>query len=513
MKNTTIPSLNRTDFYKTDHRPQYVPGTTEVYSNGTFRGSRIAGINEVVWFGLQYYMKEYLIKQFNETFFSADKDKVLKTYKRRLDTSLGKDAVSVDHIAYLYELEYLPVIIKAIAEGTSVPMRIPVFTVKNTESHRIPEFFWVTNFLETLLSKVWYPSTSATTAKRYYEIFSRYANKTLKDKSFVQWQGHDFSDRGHTSEESAMISAMAHLIFFTGTDTIKGIDGHELYYNADAEKELIGGSVPATEHSVMCMGGKENEYATYERLITKTYPKGIVSIVSDTWNLWNVIVNYLPRLKDQIMNRLDGKVVIRPDSGDPIIILCGIGNPQTKLIESDNPLELAKEKGVVECLWEIFGGTTNDAGYKVLDPHIGYIYGDSITPERAEEICKRLEAKGFASTGVFGIGSYTYQHVTRDTFGFAIKATYGEVNHKPVEIFKDPVTDKGLKKSAKGLLSVSYDENGKMILNESCDKEQEESGLLIPVFKDGKLLVDHTLADVRSRALQSVNVNPELVEF
>lgn len=500
-----ISALSRKDFYKTDHRSQYMPGTTRVYSNMTPRGSRIPGVNDVIFFGLQYYIKEYLINQFNETFFNADNDVAVKAYKRRLDTSLGKDSVSVDHIADLHDLGYLPVDIKALAEGTAVPMRIPMFTIQNTK----PEFYWVTNFLETLLSKVWFPCTSATTARRYYEILSKYATKTLGDTSFVQWQGHDFSDRGHTSEESAMLSSMAHLLYFTGTDTIKGIDGLELYYNADAEKELIGGSVPATEHSVMCMGGKENEFETYKRLITKTYPKGIVSIVSDTWNLWNVLINFLPKLKDDIMAR-DGKVVIRPDSGDPVNILCGIGNPQTKLIDSDNPMKLSQEKGVVECLWEIFGGTVNEFGYKVLDTHIGYIYGDSITPERAEEICRRLEAKKFASTGVFGIGSYTYTYVTRDTFGFAVKATYGEINNKPVEIFKDPITDNGLKKSAKGLLSVSYDDNMQLILLESCDKHQEESGLLLPVFRDGKLLIDYTLAQIRSKALSNVKIETEL---
>lgn len=506
MKN--ISALVRKDFYKADHRSQYQKGTTLVYSNFTPRGSRIQGINEVVFFGLQYYLKEYLINQFNETFFHGSKDKAMAWYKRRLDTSLGKDAVSVNHIADLHDLGYLPVDIRAIPEGMAVPMRIPMFTIQNTQ----PEFYWATNFLETLLSKVWFPCTSATTSKRYYEILYRYAMKTLKNTDFVQWQAHDFSDRGHTSEESAMLSAMAHLLYFTGTDTIKGIDGLEIYYNANAEKELIGGSVPATEHSVMCMGGKDGEFETYKRLISEIYPKGIVSIVSDTWDLWNVLVNYLPQLKDTIMNR-DGKVVIRPDSGDPANILCGIGNPQAKLSESDDPKKLAREKGVIECLWEIFGGTINADGYKVLDPHIGYIYGDSITPERAEEICKRLEAKKFASTGVFGVGSYTYQYVTRDTFGFAVKATYGEINHQPVEIFKDPVTDNGIKKSAKGLLCVTYDDNMEMVLLESCSKHQEQSSILVPVFRNGELLMDYKLEDIRKRVLANIKIENELADF
>lgn len=503
MKTTSISALVRKDFYKADHRPQFPDNTTSVYSNMTPRGSRIPGVNEVVFVLLQYYIKEYLIKQFNETFFKVNKEKAVKSYKRRLDTSLGPNSVSVEHIAALHDLQFLPVEIKALEEGTFVPMRVPMFTIKNT----LPEFYWVTNFLETLLSKVWYPCTAATISRRYFEILTKYAKQTLGNTDFVQWQAHDFSDRGHTSEESAMISAMAHLFFFTGTDTIKGIDGHEIYYGADADNELIGGSVPASEHSVMCMGGKENEFETYKRLITKVYPKGIVSIVSDTWDLWNVLVNHLPKLKKEIIER-EGKVVIRPDSGDPILILCGISSSIIKqnVLESKNPKELAVQKGVVECLWDIFGGTVNDKGYKVLHPAIGYIYGDSITPDRAEEICKRLEAKGFAFTGVFGVGSYTFTYVTRDTFGFAVKATYGEINGKPVEIFKDPITDNGLKKSAKGLLCVSYDDNMKIILLDECTKEQEQSGLLIPVFRDGKLLKEYTLAEIRERVKSQIKI-------
>lgn len=497
MKKASI--LVRKDFYKADHRSQYPSGTTMVYSNFTPRGSRIEGIKDVVFFGLQYYIKEYLINQFNETFFSIPKEKAVSAYKRRLDTSLGKDSVSVNHIQLLHDLQFLPIEIKAVPEGTTIPLRCAMFTIKNT----MPEFYWLTNFIETLLSKVWFPCTSATTAKRYYEIFSEYAEKTLGDKSFVQWQGHDFSDRGHTSEESAMLSGMAHLLFFTGTDTIKAIDGLEIYYGADADKELIGGSVAATEHSVMCMGGKTDEFDTYKRLITEVYPAGIVSIVSDTYDLWNVINNYLPRLKNEIMAR-NGKVVIRPDSGDPVDILCGtesfIGRNRT-ILETDTwkNKATAEQKGLVELLWDIFGGTINQKGYKVLDSHIGYIYGDSITPQRAEQICQRLEAKGFASTGVFGIGSYTYQYVTRDTFGFAIKATYGEINNVPVEIFKDPKTDDGLKKSAKGLLTLTYDDDLNIKMIDCCTKHGEQNGLLKTVFKNGELIIHQTLAEIRRR--------------
>jgi nicotinamide phosphoribosyltransferase len=464
-----------TDFYKTDHRRQYPDNTEVVYSNLTPRGSRIDGIDEVVVFGVQYFCKEYLIKQFNDNFFSQPVETVLSKYKRRLDNALGKGAVDVGHIRALHDLGYLPIEIKAMAEGSKCPMRVPLLTIKNT----LPEFFWVTNFLETLLStSLWGPITSATIANAYRVILDEYADKTSDMPEFVGWQGHDFSMRGMMGVEAACMSGAGHLLSFTGTDTVPAIDFLEEYYNADSDKELIGGSVPATEHSVMCVGGIEDEIGTFRRLITETYPSGIVSIVSDTWDFWKVMSEYLPELKDEIMAR-DGKVVIRPDSGDPVDIICGKGS----------------EPGAIESLWDTFGGTVNSKGYKQLDPHVGLIYGDSITLDRCKQICERLAKKGFASTNiVLGIGSYTYQYNTRDTFGFAVKATYAEVDGQPINIWKDPKTDDGLKKSAKGLLCVDNAKN----LIEEVSPEEAETGLLRTVFKDGEI-AETTLADIRTR--------------
>jgi nicotinamide phosphoribosyltransferase len=223
-------------------------------------------------------------------------------------------------------------------------------------------------------------------------------------------------------------------------------------------------------------------------LIYEVYPKGIVSIVSDTWDLWKVLTEYLPSLKNEIVSR-DGKVVIRPDSGDPVEIICG--NPNAK---KEN-----EKKGVIELLWETFGGTINTKGYKELDPHIGAIYGDSITITRASQICTRLKEKGFASTNlVLGIGSFTYQYNTRDTFGFAMKATYGEVNGMGREIFKDPITDDGTKKSAKGLIKIEL-EKGSYKLYDQVTWEQEQTGELKEIFRDGKLIVNQTLSEIRNR--------------
>jgi nicotinamide phosphoribosyltransferase len=281
---------------------------------------------------------------------------------------------------------------------------------------------------------------------------------------------------------------MAHLLSFTGTDTIPAIHGLELYYGADIIQELVGASVPATEHSVVCAGGKDTEIETLRRLITVVYPKGIVSTVSDTWDLWKVCTEYLKTLKQEVLAR-DGKVVIRPDSGDPELIICG---------DPDGGSEAAR-KGVVECLWDVFGGTVTDKGFKVLDSHIGVIYGDSITLGRARAICEGLKAKGFASQVVLGIGSYTYQMNSRDTFGLAMKATYVEINGASIDIFKDPITDDGMKKSNCGLLKVYTTHDGRLAVNEKVSWVEEATSELELVFVDGRLMRWEKLSEIRAR--------------
>lgn len=482
------------DGYKVDHRRQYPQGTEYVYSNFTPRTSRVPGSNEVVFFGLQYFLSAYLQDLANETFFGKQRGAILKKYQRFLDSYLGPNNVGVQHISDLHDLGYIPLRFKALPEGTSTPLRVPMFTVENTR----PEFFWVTNYIETLLSNVlWKACTSATTALRMRRILDAYARETGADPSFVQWQGHDFSFRGMSGPEDAALSGAGHLLSFTGTDTIPAIQLLERYYHGHG---LIGGSVAATEHSVMCAGGQDGELQTFERLLD-LYPTGILSVVSDTWDLWHVLTDILPVLKTRIMER-PGKLVIRPDSGDPADILCGTGKGGFGT-DKRSPADWAKSDGVVQTLWNIFGGTLNDARYKVLDPHIGAIYGDSINDQRMTHILRRLEQKGYASSNVvFGMGSYNYQYVTRDTYGFAMKATAATVGGVEHALFKDPVTDDGGKRSARGRLVVTEGMDGMPQMFDGHTRVSAEQlkaeDLLQTVWQNGKFVKRVTLDEVRA---------------
>jgi nicotinamide phosphoribosyltransferase len=482
------------DFYKADHRRQYPEGTEYVYANFTPRSARLANLLEgyddrVVVIGIQAYIKRILIDQWNNEFFAKSKQEVVNKYKRRMDSSLGEGAVPVEHIEALHDLGYLPLKIKSLPEGSRVNIRVPMFTVINT----LPEFFWLTNYIETSISaEIWKPCTTATIAYEYKRLLTDYAQQTTAPLDFIPVQAHDFSSRGMSGMLDAAASGIGHLANFIGTDTVAAIDYAEDYYGIDG---VVGVSVPATEHSVMCMGTKDNEIETFKRLINDLYPSGVVSIVSDTWNFWKVISEYTKELKEDILNRKPNpiglaKVVFRPDSGDPVKVICG---------DSEAKPGSPEFKGAAECLWDIFGGTTTDNNYKLLNERVGLIYGDSITLQRAEAILKGLKAKGFASTNiVFGIGSYTYQHITRDTFGFAIKATWGQVNGQARDIFKDPITDKGDKKSAAGLLRIEETDNGFELFDRQTP-EQEQQGALEVVFKDGKLVKEISFADIKTR--------------
>jgi nicotinamide phosphoribosyltransferase len=303
MKKVLVPTL--CDFYKISHRAMYPAGTQVVYSTWTPRTSRIKGVDDVVWFGGQAFIKEYLLDVFQEHFFNKPKDEMVAEYKRLIKCTLGDQNPETKHLEELHDLGYLPLSIKALPEGTIVPTRVPVLTIQNTD----PRFFWLTNFIESLASaELWQPATSATLAVEYKRLMDKFALETNPEgAAFTIFQGHDFSMRGMSSLRSAILSGMGHLAAgFAGTDTIPAISAAEYYYNANVEKELVGTSVPATEHSIQCAYGDDMKYL--RRMLSEVHPSGIVSIVSDGYDFWDVITRVVPSLKKEILARKGGPV-------------------------------------------------------------------------------------------------------------------------------------------------------------------------------------------------------------
>ena len=536
-------SILLSDGYKLSHNRMYPDNTTLVFSNFTPRGDKYAPKQcqgkGVVVFGTQMAF-QYIHEHFEKNFFLTKervaledtckkpgilgllarkhlgelKASVINPVKEMLSAYLNTD-YDVEHFEELWNLGYLPIEVRALEEGTICPIRVPMLTIHNTDDR----FFWLPNFLETIISNtLWKPMTSATTARAYRKIINDWAMKTTGSIEGTEWQGHDFSMRGMDAVYVTESSGLGHLTSFFGTDSLPTLHAAKHYYD---ETGFVAGSVPATEHSVMCAGSKESEIETFRRLLG-LYPTGILSIVSDTWDLWKVCTEYMVELKEEILAR-DGKIVIRPDSGDPVDIICGIsldsveGAEEYDMINNPQP----KDKGVVELLWDVFGGTINEQGFKVLDPHIGVIYGDSITLDRCNEICEGLAKKGFASTNVvFGIGSYTYQFNTRDTYGFAMKDTYMEkeeifyvspeslepgIRTVCQEIFKDPITDDGLKKSAKGLLKVIQGKDGLELVDQiTWEQFNEEDNLLKIVYENGEFPNRITLTEIRNKLNEKV---------
>lgn len=578
MKNIRAASL--TDGYKVGHGPLYIDGTTVVYSNNTPRSDKIYLKNctrfydgRLVFVGAQGAVQE--IHEFWQDFFDAPKDFIIDIYAKRMLGYLGGEVAATQQLAALHDLGYLPLRIKTLKEGKKVKMGIPVLTITNTN----PEFFWLTNYLETLLSDLlWKPSTNATIAAEYHAICKHFASITGTDDFTVSIQCHDFSMRGMSGPEDAARSGFAHLIPFIGTDTLPAMDYAESYYDAP-DHSLIGISVIATEHAVatnnilrieqMLSAGSLSpvQHRKYYQigldkgwtvrqiaemlfildLITRKVPTGIVSYVSDSFDYWFVVTEILPVIKDVVISRQPnglspGKLVIRPDSGDPVEVVCGIpalddefddveqfykaydfvssklnsiGDAQvvrigeeyrrfdrvdpSRVAVSDVVVPECEVKGSVNCLWEVFGGTFTDTSYALLDGHIGMIYGDSITTKRCLSILEKLEADRLSSGNiVFGVGSYTYQCNTRDTFGFVVKATNSIVDDEVVAIFKDPKTD-SKKKSAKGLLYVGLDSDGEYFLVDDVTPEMEAaaSNQLQTIYLDGKFTHRVTLEDLR----------------
>ena len=394
------------------------------------------------------------------------------------------------HFEELHNLGYLPIRIKSLPEGIETNPNVPHMTFINT----VDGFAWLTLYLETIISSLaWKPSTSSTIALQYRRNLVEWVMKTDPNNAWlIDFLAHDFSARG-LSPWDMLSSGLGHATSFRGSDSIIVIPGSRYFYG-EPENEVAINSVNASEHSVsttciFTMG--ESEMIKY---FMDQFPDGILSIVSDTFDLWQLITKFLRENKEQIMSR-NGKLVIRPDSGNPVDIICG---KDVDVLYEDGSNH-SEWRGVIQLLWDIFGGTVNEQGYKVLDPHIGAIYGDSITLDRQIEIYERLAAKGFASTNiVLGVGSFTYQMNTRDTFGFAAKGAWFEANGQGYDIYKDPVTDDGTKKSLKGLICVT--ENHEVLTQ--CTPEQESQGILHTIYEDGHFFNQVTLTQIRERLKQ-----------
>ena len=483
------------DVYKEFHVHAYHPDVTEVYSNFTSRSgklSNIPGKGKVNFVGLQYFILDYLIKEWNDSFFYLPKNMAVGNHKRIMNAMLGYD-VNTEYLENLHDVGYLPLEIKALPEGTAVPYQVAPITFRNT----LPGFQWLPNMIETVFScENWHMQTTSTTSTAYFKAFKDAFEATGGPMEILPFMCHDFSMRGMTSRHTAAMSGFAHLSSgFAGTDTIPAVLFAEKYYGADVDKELVGASVNATEHSVTCSWIEEGEEAFLDYLMQNPAQEGILSVVADTWDFWNFVTVMLPAMKDRIMAR-EGQVVVRPDSGDPVDIICGTNY---EFGQGTTP----EEKGLVECLWDTFSGTMTDKGFKLLDSHIGAIYGDSITLERQEQIIARLMRKGFVPSVVLGVGSYSFQGVTRDTHGSAVKATNVVKNGVDMPIFKDPKTDR-TKKSAKGLLSVHRDNAGELYMLDEQTRAEEAGGLLEQVFFNGKLVKTTTLAEIRARVAEGL---------
>ena len=404
------------DGYKVGHRKMLAIGTAKLYGTWIPRSLKYApkGVKKILSVGHQLTMR-WLHDEFQENFFNQPKD-VATQFQTDMSKYLGMD-YDGSHFEALHDLGYLPIRVKALPEGVETLPNIPHMTFINT----IDGFAWLTLYLETVISSLaWKTSTSATIALQYRRNVAKWVAKTDPANAWlIPFLCHDFSARG-LSPFDMLSSGLGHAMSFRGSDTLIVIPGARYFYD-ESKDEVCINSVNASEHSVSTTKiftvGESQMIADW----LVEFPDGILSIVSDTFDLWQLITKYLPENKLAIMAR-NGKLVIRPDSGDPVDIICGLNTKSEEFKENWLNTTFGNKgeyEGVVELLWNIFGGTINEQGYKVLDSHIGAIYGDSITLERQLEIYERLEAKGFASTNiVLGVGSFTYQYNTRDTLGF-----------------------------------------------------------------------------------------------
>lgn len=466
------------DAYKYSHHKLYYPGTTKVYSYLESRGGKF---DNTVFYGLQYFIKEYLE---GKAFTQEDLDQA----EPFLQQVFGRDDV-FDKSKFQYILDKydgkLPVKIKAVPEGTAVPTQNVLMTIENTD----PECFWLTNFLETLLMQIWYPTTVATLSREVKKVVTQYFDETATEgaEAGIEFVLNDFGFRGVSSVESAGLGGSAHLINFQGSDTLAGSVLAQQYYNT---REVYGKSIPATEHSICTLLGKDGELDVFKHVLN-TFPTGLVACVSDSYNIFKACEEYWgENLKAQVLDR-EGVLVIRPDSGDPVMTLLNVFN----------------------ILFDKFGYKVNEKGYKVLPPQVRVIQGDGVNYDAIKDMYRALKANGISAENlVLGMGGALLQKVDRDTQKFALKCSYAQVNGKDVVVQKSPteMDAKGnitgsFKKSKGGRLKlIRVDETYKTVLEHEFPELKDE---MVTIFENGKLIQEWTFEALRDRAKVNINEN------
>lgn len=453
--NSVNPIL-RTDSYKTSHWLQTPPDLEYLYSYLESRGGLYP---EVVWTGLNYYLKEYLSRQITMADVDYAESRINKHMGPGVFNRAGWERIVNVHNGYF------PVVIHSAPEGLVVPTRNVLLTIENTDS-QLP---WVTNYIETMMLKVWYPTTVATIGRNIKKMIAKYLTET-GDIAGIDFKLHDFGYRGVSSEESAAIGGMAHLINFKGTDTMIALEAAEIYYGED----MAGNSIPAAEHSTITAWGETFEYEAYQNMIKRFGQGYIYAVVSDSYDIYKACREiWGEQLKAQV-EAAPGILVVRPDSGIPHEIV----------------------RQIIEILGEKFGYTTNAKGYKVLNK-VRIIQGDGIDQDEIVRILEALKIRGWSADNVaFGMGGALLQQCNRDTQKFAIKAASIVRNGRVIDVFKSPVTDNS-KRSKKGRLKLVRNADGVL---ETIDAHEPGKDILQKVWENGKLLVDPTFAEIRARA-------------
>ena len=450
------------DSYKASHWLQYPPDTRYISSYIEPRGGLYA---QTVFFGLQAYLLEYLSQPITQQ--QIDEADVLLTAHGVPFYRAGWQYILDQHQGYL------PIQIDAVPEGMRVPCQNAVVQVINTD----PACYWLTSFLETaLLRAVWYPSTVATQSWYCRQMIEAAMQKSCDSLAGLPFKLHDFGARGVSSQESAALGGLAHLVNFAGTDTLSALIAAARWYGMNQADRVAGFSIPAAEHSTITSWGRAGEVDAYRNMLKQFGGAGkIVAVVSDSYDLWQAIDHlWGDELRDEI-RQMGGTLVIRPDSGDPVKVV----------------------REALQRLAVRFGTTLNSKGYKVLPDCVRLIQGDGINPVSLQKLLDAILEAGFSVDNIaFGMGGGLLQQVDRDTLGWAMKASSANVGGEWRDVYKDPITSRS-KRSKRGRLALVQTEKGFETIRES--ELDGRTNLLQPVFRNGQLLRQDDLTVIRGR--------------